>query len=90
MAKPKVVKVGDSLKLTDLYHAGAYTSGDKVCFMLPLKKSKRRNRCWKFVKGTLHWSYNTYCECCGPEFDAYILKADGSKVVLVRNYSFLP
>jgi len=86
MAKPTVRKVGSSLALKDLYHARKVASGDRVCFLLPLRKSKQKKRRWKFVRGTLWLSYYTYCPCCGAFFKAEIEKADGTKVLLCDDY----
>ena len=80
MAKPKVVKVRDRWHLTDLVSAGKLSDGDRVCLSVPKATQSKRKR-WKFVKGTLRYSYRVYCECCGPELEAWVTKADGTKAV---------
>lgn len=86
MAKPRAVKVGSVLRLTDLLHADKVASGDKVAFLLPIKKSRTKKGSWKFVRGTLYAKWVVYCECCGPEFYAFIEKADGTKVHLYDSW----
>jgi hypothetical protein len=76
MAKPKVVKIADEWKLRDLFNAGKLEDGQKVNFVIP-KYSNGKRKKWEFCRGTLSIYYRTFCECCGPEFGAAVLDADG-------------
>ncbi len=80
MAKPTVYKVSERLKLTDLWYAKKVDDGDKVCFVVPKRKNGKKKKRWGFVKGTLRIFYRTYCECCGPEFHAWVEDNSGKKL----------
>lgn len=86
MAKPKARKLRSSFEVQDLWYAGKLVDGEKVCLLLPLKKSRTLKGRFKFVRGVFRASHKTYCECCGPEFLAYLYKADGTKLCLAGGW----
>jgi hypothetical protein len=87
----KVRKVKESLALQDLVYKKELVSGQRVCLVLPLKKSSVRKRQFKMVRGTFVCGWDSLCSCCvpfcGSFFFARVEKADGSKIILVDEYN---
>ncbi len=87
MAKPKVVKVSSQFQLRDFFYSEKLKTGEKVCLLLPLRpNAKHTKRKFKFAKGILKMRFVTYCDCCGPDFQASLTKADGTVIELSNGY----